>query len=148
MPGTCTAIRMNATVADMSAMSELAIQRSHVDTTYRGYSHPNWFQVYLSSQAKRTTAAPGRQMKRRAAIERAISLRTAGVVRACGWMDSITSSCGEELGVAGRQSAKYVPQFPNAPDSNNVPVPNSEWQSDLTSHFCSDGWRRFNVLSS
>src|SRR5215210_443119 len=56
--------------------------------------------------------------------ERAISWRTAGVVRACGWMDSITSSCGGELGVAGRQSAKYTPQSRNAPDPNNVPLPN------------------------
>jgi hypothetical protein len=40
-------------------------------------------------------------------------------------MESITSSCGEELGVAGRQSAKYTPQSRNAPDPNNVPPPNT-----------------------
>jgi hypothetical protein len=58
--------------------------------------------------------------------ERAISWRTTGVVRACGWMDSIRSSCGEELGVAGRQSAKRTPQSRNAPDPNNVPLPNKK----------------------
>jgi hypothetical protein len=47
------------------------------------------------------------------------------VVRAWGWMDSITSSCGEELGVVGRQSAKRTPQSRNAPDPNNVPPPNT-----------------------
>jgi hypothetical protein len=40
-------------------------------------------------------------------------------------MDSIRSSYGEEIGVAGRQSAKYTPQSRNAPDPNNVPLPNS-----------------------
>jgi hypothetical protein len=57
-------------------------------------------------------------------VERAISWRTAGVVRACEWMDSITSSLGQELGVAGRQSAKYTPQSRNAPGPNNVPPQN------------------------
>jgi hypothetical protein len=32
---------------------------------------------------------------------------------------------GEALGVAGRQSATYTPQSPNAPDPNNVPLPNN-----------------------
>jgi hypothetical protein len=40
-------------------------------------------------------------------------------------MDSITSSCGEELGVVGRQSAKRTPQSRNAPGPNNVPLPDS-----------------------
>jgi hypothetical protein len=40
-------------------------------------------------------------------------------------MDSITSSYGEELGVSGRQSAKCTPQSRNAPDPNNVPLPNT-----------------------
>ena len=35
------------------------------------------------------------------------------------------SSCGERLGAAGRRSAKHTPQSPNAPDPNNVPLPNS-----------------------
>src|SRR5215217_7986399 len=52
-------------------------------------------------------------------------LANGGGVRAWGWMDSITSSCGGELGVAGRQSAKRTPQSPNALDPNNVPLPNS-----------------------
>jgi hypothetical protein len=61
-------------------------------------------------------------------VERAISWRTAGVVRACGWMDSIRSSSGEEFGVAGRQSATYTPQSRNVPDPNNVPLPNSPFE--------------------
>ena len=38
-------------------------------------------------------------------------------------MECITSSCDERLGAAGRQSAKYIPQSPNAPGPNNVPPP-------------------------
>ncbi|WP_210166522.1 hypothetical protein, partial [Microvirga vignae] len=40
-------------------------------------------------------------------------------------MDSFTASCGEELGVAGRQSAKRTPQSRNAPGPNNVLPPNT-----------------------
>jgi hypothetical protein len=40
-------------------------------------------------------------------------------------MERITSSCGEELGGAGGQSAKHTPQSRNALDPNNVPLPNN-----------------------
>ncbi len=47
-------------------------------------------------------------------------------------MESITTSRGEELGVAGRQSAMYTPQSRNAPDPNNVPLPNSPPPATMT----------------
>jgi hypothetical protein len=40
-------------------------------------------------------------------------------------MDSIASSCGEGFSLAGRQSAKYIPQLRNAPDPNNIPLQDS-----------------------
>jgi transposase, IS5 family len=40
-----------------------------VDKGYRGYNHPNRFQVWISGQVRRTTAALRREMKRRAAIK-------------------------------------------------------------------------------
>jgi hypothetical protein len=55
--------------------------------------------------------------------ERAISARTAGVVRAFGWMACISAS---RQGSRGRsaQSARPVPPAQNEPDPNNVPLPN------------------------
>jgi IS5 family transposase len=56
-------------VADVAAMTGVAVQRTHVDKGYRGHNHPNRFQVWISGQVRRTTAALKREMKRRAAIE-------------------------------------------------------------------------------
>jgi IS5 family transposase len=56
-------------VADVAAMTGVAVQRTHVDKGYRGHNHPNRFQVWISGQVRRTTAALRREMKRRAAIE-------------------------------------------------------------------------------
>ena len=58
-----------AAVADVAAMTGVEVQRTHVDKGYRGHNHPNRFQVWISGQVRRTTAALKREMKRRAAIE-------------------------------------------------------------------------------
>ena len=50
--------------------------------------------------------------------------RTAGVVRALGWIVGITTSSVEQPWQAA-QSAKHRPQSPNEPDPNNVPLPNT-----------------------
>ena len=50
-------------------MTGVAVQRTHVDKGYRGHNHPNRFQIWISGQVRRTTAALRREMKRRAAIE-------------------------------------------------------------------------------
>src|SRR3954454_8466887 len=71
-------------------------------------------------------------------VERAISARTAGVVRALGWIVGIRTSSADrdwaernwaERNWAERawhngQSARRTPQSPNEPDPNNVPLPN------------------------
>jgi len=56
-------------VADVAAMTGVEVKRTHVDKGYRGHNHPNRFQVWISGQVRRTTAALKREMKRRAAIE-------------------------------------------------------------------------------
>src|SRR3954469_23714099 len=72
-------------------------------------------------------------------VERAISARTAGVVRALGWIVGIRTSSADrdwaernwaERNWAERawhngQSARRTPQSPNEPDPSNVPLPNS-----------------------
>jgi len=58
-----------AAVADLAAMTGVEVKRTHVDKGYRGHNHPNRFQVWISGQVRRTTAALKREMKRRAAIE-------------------------------------------------------------------------------
>src|SRR4051812_48538048 len=67
-------------------------------------------------------------------VERAISARTAGVVRALGWIVGIRTSSADrdwaERNWAERawhngQSARRTPQSPNEPDPNNVPLPNN-----------------------
>ena len=74
------------------------------------------------SRCSRRSAGPARPWAR---VERAISCADSWGGAGLGWMESITSSCGEELGAAGHQSAKRTPQSPNAPDPNNVPLPNT-----------------------
>lgn len=56
-------------VADMEKLTGIKARRIHVDKGYRGHSHPNKFQVWISGQVRRTTAALRREMKRRAAVE-------------------------------------------------------------------------------
>jgi IS5 family transposase len=56
-------------VADVAAMTGVEVKRTHVDKSYGGHNHPNRFQVWISGQVRRTTAALRCQMKRRAAIE-------------------------------------------------------------------------------
>jgi IS5 family transposase len=58
-----------AAVADVAAMTGVEVKRTHVDKGYRGHNHPNRFQVWISGQVRRTTAALKREMRRRAAIE-------------------------------------------------------------------------------
>src|SRR5215212_11923426 len=57
--------------------------------------------------------------------ERAISRRTAGVVRACGWMASIRASLGYGVVAWSRRNAKHIPESPNERDPNDVPLPNN-----------------------
>src|SRR4051794_20892585 len=56
--------------------------------------------------------------------DRAISARTAGVVRAFGCIVRIPPSSLEQPWQA-HQTAKHRPQSPNDPDPNNVPPPNT-----------------------
>jgi IS5 family transposase len=56
-------------IEDLAKLTGIAPKRIHVDKGYRGHSHPNKFQVWITGQVKRTTAAIKREMKRRAAIE-------------------------------------------------------------------------------
>jgi IS5 family transposase len=58
-----------AAVADVAAMTGVEVKPTHVDKGYRGHNHPNRFQVWISGQVRRTTAALKREMRRRAAIE-------------------------------------------------------------------------------
>src|SRR3954465_4543700 len=57
--------------------------------------------------------------------ERAISARTAGVVRALGWIESIRPLLPPGALARGRRSARRTPRSPNAPDPNNVPQPDT-----------------------
>src|SRR5215204_1093586 len=59
-----------------------------------------------------------------APVERAISARTAGVVRALAWIAGIRTSSAERAWCTG-QSARRIPQSPNVPDPKNVPLPNN-----------------------
>jgi transposase, IS5 family len=54
---------------DVAAMTGFAVQRTRVDKGDRGHNHPDRFQVWISGQVRRTTAALKREMKRRAATE-------------------------------------------------------------------------------
>ncbi|WP_205769916.1 hypothetical protein, partial [Microvirga sp. KLBC 81] len=54
--------------------------------------------------------------------------------------------CGEELGVAGRQSAKRTPQSRNAPGPNNVPLPNNFLVSPLHGTCWLD--RRWEIITN
>jgi len=56
-------------VAEMESLTGIEPRRVHVDKGYRGHNHPNRFRVWISGQARRTTAAIRREMKRRAAVE-------------------------------------------------------------------------------
>ena len=56
-------------VADTETLTGVEVARVHVDKGYRGHNHPNKFKVWISGQVRRVTAAIGREMKRRAAIE-------------------------------------------------------------------------------
>jgi IS5 family transposase len=56
-------------IADIETNTGIEVRRIHVDKGYRGHNHPNRFQVWISGQVRRTTAAIKREMKRRAAIE-------------------------------------------------------------------------------
>ena len=56
-------------VADTEKLTGVEVARVHVDKGYRGHNHPNKFKVWISGQVRRVTAAIGREMKRRAAIE-------------------------------------------------------------------------------
>src|SRR5918911_3763600 len=58
-------------------------------------------------------------------LERAISARTAGVVRALGWIASIRPFLPSGALARGRRSARRTPRSPNAPDPNNVPQPDN-----------------------
>src|SRR3954465_10677361 len=58
-------------------------------------------------------------------LERAISARTAGVVRALGWIESIRPSLQPRALVRGRRSATRTPRSPNALGPNNVPQPDN-----------------------
>ncbi len=59
-------------VAEMEDLTGVEVRRIHVDKGYRGHSHPNKFQVWISGQVRRVTATIRREMKRRAAVEPAI----------------------------------------------------------------------------
>src|SRR3954466_12033524 len=59
------------------------------------------------------------------APERAISARTAGVVRAFVWIESIRPLLPSRILARGRRSATRTPRSPNAPDPNNVPLPDT-----------------------
>jgi hypothetical protein len=56
-------------------------------------------------------------------VERAISARTTGVVRALAWIACIRTSSAERAWQLA-QSARRIPQSPNVPDPKNVPLPN------------------------
>src|SRR3954470_16119669 len=56
-------------------------------------------------------------------LERAISARTAGVVRALGWIESIRPFLLPGAPARGRRSARRTPRSPNVPDPNTVPQP-------------------------
>ena len=56
-------------VTDTEKLTGVEVARVHVDKGYRGHNHPNKFKVWISGQVRRVTAAIGREMKRRAAIE-------------------------------------------------------------------------------
>src|SRR5215213_6516529 len=68
-------------------------------------------------------------------LERAISARTAGVVRAFGWIEGIRPLLPSRILARGRRSARRTPRSPNAPDPNNVPQPDSYAPPALQ-----DGW--------
>src|SRR4051812_32350302 len=57
-------------------------------------------------------------------VERAISARTAGEVRALGWIVGIRTSSAEQACHAA-QSARHRPLSPNAPGPNKIPLPNN-----------------------
>jgi len=61
--------------------------------------------------------------------ERAISARTAGVVRALGWIESIRPLPSPAALDPNPRSARHIPRPPNAPDPNNVPRPDSYYAS-------------------
>jgi len=48
------------------------------------------------------------------------------VVRALGWMESISASSQSRARPSAR-SARHAPQAPNVPDPKTVPLPNSDW---------------------
>src|SRR5215208_4427684 len=60
-----------------------------------------------------------------------MSARTAGVVRAFGWIESISASPQLQT-CQGVRSARRTPQSPNRPDPNNVPLPNTGTTSGTT----------------
>ena len=62
-------IRFSASNDTLAAAVVVVPAITHVDKYYRGQNHPNRFQVWISGQVHRTTAALRREMKRRAAIE-------------------------------------------------------------------------------
>lgn len=59
-------------VEALTALTGVAPRRIHVDKGYRGHSHPNRFQVWITGQVRRVTKAIRREMNRRAAVEPAI----------------------------------------------------------------------------
>jgi transposase, IS5 family len=56
-------------IADMEKLTGIEVSRIHVDKGYRGHSHPNRFQVWISGQVRRVTSTIRREMRRRAAVE-------------------------------------------------------------------------------
>src|SRR5690349_1659608 len=69
--------------------------------------------------------------------ERAIPARTAGVVRASGWIASIRPSLQPRALARGPRSATRTPRSPDAPGPNNVPPPNKHQRLRLWA-----GWGR------
>jgi len=56
-------------VAGIEATTGVETRRIHVDKGYRGHNHPHKFRVWVTGQARGTTRAIRREMRRRAAVE-------------------------------------------------------------------------------
>ena len=69
---------LKAAIADVEAISGVAVKRIHVDKGYRGHDHPDRFKVWITGQVRRVTAAIRKEMRRRAAIEPVIGHLKAG----------------------------------------------------------------------
>lgn len=65
-------------IADVEAISGVAVKRIHVDRGYRGHDYADRFKVWITGQVRRVTAAIRKEMRRRAAIEPVIGHLKAG----------------------------------------------------------------------